>query len=125
MTWMGRQRRGFTLMEAVVALAVFAVGMLGLAGAFSQIVRANATSRRKQTAVLLAERQLAQFRIVGAREVVQTSGAFQGPFDGYTWQAQFNSRADDAGIMSVWVEVRHRSGTGVRLWTQMIVPDDR
>jgi len=125
MTWVSSQRRGFTLMEAVVALAVFTVGMLGLAGAFSQIVRANATSRHKQTAVLLAERQLVQFRIVGAREVVQTSGAFQEPFDGYTWEAQFNSRADDPGMMSVWVEVRYRSGTGVRLWTQMVVPDDR
>ncbi len=38
MKWVDRQRRGFTLMEAVVALAVFTVGMLGLGGAFSQIV---------------------------------------------------------------------------------------
>ena len=66
MKWVSRQHRGFTLMEATVALAVFAVGMLGLGGAFSQIVHANAISRQKQIAVLLAERKLAQFRMTDA-----------------------------------------------------------
>ena len=46
-------------MEATVALATFTIGMLGLAGAFSQIVRANAVSRQKQMSALLAERQMA------------------------------------------------------------------
>jgi len=120
-----RQHRGFTLMEATVALAVFTVGMLGLGGAFSQIVHANATSRHKQIAVLLAERKLAQFRMTDAGELTRTGGTFEGPFDGYTWEAQFHSHSQDLGVVDVWVKVAHRSGTGAELWSQMAVPDDR
>ncbi|MCP4613240.1 MAG: prepilin-type N-terminal cleavage/methylation domain-containing protein [Planctomycetes bacterium] len=119
-----RQHRGFTLMEATVALAVFTVGMLGLGGAFSQIVHANAISRQKQIAVLLAERKLSQFRMTVAGELTRTTGAFEGSFDGYTWEAQFDSHSQDPGIVDVWVKVAHRSGTKVWLWSQMVVPDD-
>ena len=121
----GRQRRGFTLMEATVALAVFTVGILGLGGAFSQIVSANAASRQKQIATLLAERKLAQFRMADAGELTQTHGSFEAPFDGYAWEAQFGSESGDLRIVDVWVEVTYRSGRGVRLWSQMVVADER
>ncbi len=120
-----RQQKGFTLMEATVALAVFTVGMLGLGGAFSQIVHANATSKQKQIAVLLAERKLAQFRMTEAGELARTGGAFEGLLDGYTWETQFYSRSHDLGIVNVWVKVVHRSGTGVWLWSQMVIPNDQ
>lgn len=125
MKWANRQHRGFTLMEATVALAVFTVGMLGLGGVFSQIVHANATSRQKQIAVLLAECKLAQIRMTDVGELIRTGGAFEGPFDGYTWEAQFHSQSQDLGIVDVWVKVVHRSGTAVWLWSKMVVPDDR
>jgi Tfp pilus assembly protein PilV len=84
-------------MEATVALAVFTVGMLGLGGAFSQIVHANAISRQKQIAVLLAERKLVQFQMTDAGSWTRTTGAFEGPFDGYTWEAQCHSNSQDDG----------------------------
>jgi type IV pilus assembly protein PilV len=121
---MTRQEKGFTLMEATVALAVFTVGMLGLAGAFAQIVQANAASRQKRTAALLAERKLAQFRMAGATELMQTGGVFQSPFDGYSWEAWIDARSQDHHIVGVWMEVSYRSGTGVRLWTEIAVADD-
>ncbi len=116
---------GFTLMEATVALAVFTVGMLGLAGTFLQIVHANTASRQKQIAALLAERKLAQFRMTNTGELTQTHGTFKAPLDDYTWEARFRVQSRDLGIMDVRVEVTHRSGAGVRLWSQMVVPDDR
>jgi Tfp pilus assembly protein PilV len=112
-------------MEAVVALAVFTVGMLGLGGAFSQIVHANAAARQRQIAALLAERKLAEFRTAPASTLTQTSGTFAAPVDGYAWEARFASRSRDLRLTDVWVEVTHRSGTGVRLWSQMVAPDDR
>ena len=120
-----RQRRGFTLMEATVALAVFTVGMLSLGGAFSQIVHANTTARHKQIAVLLAEQKLTQFRMANVGMLTQTGGTFESPFDSYTWEAQFHSQSQDLGIVDVWVKVAHRSGIGVYLWSQMVVPDDQ
>jgi Tfp pilus assembly protein PilV len=112
-------------MEATVALAVFAVGMLGLGGAFSQIVNANATSRQKQIAILLAERKLAQIRMTDAGSWTRTTGAFEDPFDNYTWEAKFDYHSQDLGVVDVWVKVAHQSGTEVWLWSQMAVPDDR
>ncbi len=120
---MGRPRRGFTLMEAAVALGVFTIGMLGLSGSFSQIVHANAVSRQKQIAVLLAQRKLAEFRMAQAGDLAQTNGSFAAPFEGYTWEAQFRSQSQDLGIVSIWIEVKHSSGAGIWLWSQMVVAD--
>lgn len=125
MKWAGRQRGAFTLMEAVVALAVFTVGMLGLGGAFSQIVQANGAARQKQIAALLAERKLAEFRTAPAGTLTQTSGTFAAPVDGYTWEVRFASHSRDLRLTDVWVEVKYRSGTGVRLWSQMVAPNDQ
>ena len=106
-----KQHRGFTLMEATVALAVFTIGMLGLGGVFSQIVHANATSRQQQIAVLLAERKLAQFRMTDTEELTQTGGTFESPFDGYTWDVQFRFQSQDLDIMDVYrscATIKHR-----------------
>jgi Tfp pilus assembly protein PilV len=110
-------------MEATVALGVFTIGMLGLGGSFSQIVHANAVTRHKQTAVLLAQRKLAEFRMAQAGDLTQTRGTFEAPFEDYAWEAQFSSQSRDLGIVSLWVEVKHQSGTGVRLWSQTVVAD--
>jgi hypothetical protein len=112
-------------MEAVVALAVFTVGMLGLGGAFSQIVHENAAARQKEIAALLAERKLAEWRTAPAGTLTQTSGTFAPPLDGYTWEVRIGSHSEDLRLLDVWVAVTYRSGTGVRLWSQMVAPDDR
>ena len=116
-----KQQSGFTLMEATVALAMLTIGMLGLGGAFSQIVKANAISRQKQMSTLLAERQMVRLRIAGVTGLAQTSGAFETPFEGYTWEAQIVCRSEDPEVVDVWIKVKHRSGTGARLWSRMVV----
>ncbi len=112
-------------MEATVALAVFTIGMLGLGGASSQITHANAVSRQKQIAVLLAEGKLAQLRMMRTAELTQTSGSFEAPFDSYRWEARIEVRSENLNIMDVRLEVVHRSGAAVEVWTQMVGTDDR
>ena len=110
-------------MEATIALSVFTIGMLGLGGAFSQIIAANTVSRQKQICTFLAERQMSRLRLAKAGELDQTNGAFEPPWNDYTWQAQIVCRSSDPDLMDVWITVRYQSGTESRLWSQIVVAD--
>ena len=49
-----RRQRGFTLIEAMVALIVLSVGLLGIAALYGQTLRASRTSLYRTEAVNLA-----------------------------------------------------------------------
>jgi Tfp pilus assembly protein PilV len=112
---MNRYRPAFTILESALSLTVVTVGMLGLAGVFSQIVKCNAATRQKQTAALLADNKLAQLRLLSLSEIRELEGVFEKPFDDYSWQGQVLCRPDCDNIYLVTVEVKHRGGTAVKL----------
>lgn len=56
---------GFTLIETLMALMVFSVGMLGLSGLTTVIVRENTLSQQITTATVLAQDKLEAYTIPG------------------------------------------------------------
>ncbi|NIP22588.1 MAG: hypothetical protein GWN76_10420 [candidate division Zixibacteria bacterium] len=118
---MSRKSTGFTLMETTLALTLLTVGMLTLAGVFSQIVKSNTVIKRKQIAALLVTTKLTQLRTSSLTGIDELEGTFDEPFQNYSWQVQFGYRPDNDKVADIWLEVRHKSGTGVKLWTQMMV----
>ena len=118
---MNRKAAGFTLMETTLALTLLTVGMLTLAGVFSQIIKSNTLVKRKQIAALLATSKLTQLRTSSLTGIGEIKGIFDEPFQNYSWQAQFGYRPDNDMVADIWLEVRHKSGTGLKLWTQMMV----
>jgi type II secretory pathway pseudopilin PulG len=120
---MNRKAAGFTLMETTLALTLLTVGMLTLAGVFSQIIKSNTVVRRKQIAALLATSKLTQLLTSSLTGIDELKGTFDEPFQNYSWQAQFGYRPDNDKVVDIWLEVRHKSGAGIRLWTQMMVKD--
>lgn len=116
---MNKRTTGFTLMETTLALTLLTVGMLSLAGVFSQTVKSNTTVRRKQTAVLLATAKLTELCSLPLSEINQLKGTFDKPFNDYAWQAKLGHLSDNKQITDVWLQVRHKSDTGIKLWTQM------
>jgi len=118
---MNRRAAGFTLMETTLALTLLTVGMLTLAGVFSQIIKSNIVVKRKQIAALLATTKLTQLRTTSLTGIDEIKGIFDEPFQNYSWQAQFGYRPDNDKVADIWLEVRHKSGTGLKLWTQMMV----
>ena len=63
--WNGRARRGFTLVEVLVALVVVVVGLLGVAGVSAPAVRAAGAAARQREAVTRAQSRLALLRSAG------------------------------------------------------------
>jgi len=118
---MNKKFTGFTLMEATLALTLLTVGMLGLAGAFSQIVTSNTVIKQKQIAALLATTKLNQLRTLPLAEISELKGTFDEPFQHYSWQARFNYQLDNDKVADVWLEVKHNSGTAVKLWTRIMI----
>jgi prepilin-type N-terminal cleavage/methylation domain-containing protein len=116
---MSRNPKGFTLTEVILALALVSAGMLGLAGALSQIIRANAVTRQRQTACFLAAAKLAQWRSTGLTDTGPLNAAFEPPFADFSHNARINYRSAEGRLADVTLEVRHKSQTVVRLWTQI------
>lgn len=120
---MNKKSAGFTLMETTLALTLLTVGMLSLAGVFSQIVRSNTTVKQKQTAAFLAASKLTELRSLPLSEIGQLKGTFDELFGAYSWQVQFSYRSDNEKIADIWLEVKHKSNSSVKLWTQMVIDD--
>lgn len=118
---MNRKFAGFTLMEATLALTLLTVGMLTLAGVFSQIIKSNTVIKQKQIAALLATTKLTQLRTSSLTGIEELKGTFDEPFQNYSWQARFGYRPDNDKVADIWLEVTYKSGTAVKLWTQMVV----
>ena len=120
---MNKKRTAFTLMETTLALTLLTIGMLGLAGVFSQIIKANASVMQKQTALFLADARLAQMCSSPLSKTARQKGTFNEPFALYSWQVQFRYDPDNKQIADVWLEVKHKSNNSVTLWTQMVIDD--
>jgi Tfp pilus assembly protein PilV len=118
---MNKKFAGFTIMEATLALTLLTVGMLGLAGVFSQIVTSNTVIKQKQMAALLATTKLNELRTMALAEINELKGTFDEPFQNYSWQAEFYYQLDNDRIADVWLEIRHKSGTDVKLWTRILI----
>jgi type IV pilus assembly protein PilV len=69
------RHRGFSLIEAMVALLVIAVGLLGIAGMQGLAINSNATSRVRSVAALEAASMVAMIRANNAYWGVNAAGA--------------------------------------------------
>ncbi len=85
---MAAPRRGFSLVEVVVAMSIFAGGVLGVMGAFSVATRTGTQALRLDTAVELAERKLNAAVILPADRLQPHNGE-EGIFQ---WQVGYTSK---------------------------------
>ena len=117
-----RLRRGFTLLEAAVAMAIVGVIALAALGAYAAELRAAGKARQALPAVSLAEERLAAIDLLPAGELRAlpdslARGRFGPPFERYEWTATVR-RAREAGrgmrglrdLYDVRVEVRWPEG---------------
>lgn len=89
-------RRGFTLLEVMLALAIFAIAVASLVGFQARGYINDARARHLTTAVQLARDKMTQYQLDiekdiakgGFPEEKEDSGVFDKPFDDYRWKAE-------------------------------------
>lgn len=74
-----RMRGGFTLVEIVIALGVFAVGSLALAAMQLHAMRGGSGGRHATQAAAIAESQMEEFQRLRWTDLTTTGGSFATP----------------------------------------------
>ena len=117
-------KRGFTLIEVMVAMAIFAVGILALAGLQTNYISGNAQARLKTEATALGGHVIEQLRSMpfDSPDLDPTTNPHQppagstGPYD-VQWSVADNTPVNNAKMVTVAVTPANRNGRPVRLST--------
>jgi Tfp pilus assembly protein PilV len=109
-------RRGVSLLEAVVGLAVVGMTAIGVLGAAAADLRAVERSRRAMEAAALATDRVDALRFLSAYELLAlpdsvAAGVFAAPLDGYRWHSTAAVREGEQGVYDVAVRITWNGGS--------------
>lgn len=90
-----REKRAFTLLEVMIAVAVIAMSFTALLSAQSQSLSIAARSRFESAAALLARQKLAELELSGFDSLSSGSGDFEDDFAAYHWQTEVADLTED------------------------------
>jgi prepilin-type N-terminal cleavage/methylation domain-containing protein len=112
---------GFTLIEAVVALAIIGMISVTALAAFAAELRTSGRAERALVAAALAEEQLQRLRLVPSTLLSPlpdslARGTFPRPYDRYTWTAAATPARDEDDLYEVVLQVS-RQGEGGGAYT--------
>jgi type II secretion system protein I len=85
-------RRGFTLLEVLVSLAILSITLLLAYQVLSSAIAAEDRSERWTVASYLGE-ALVRESTAGWPDTGETSGKFEAPLDAYSWQRSIRTAA--------------------------------
>ena len=119
-----KDKRGFTLIEVMVAMVIFAVGILALAGMQSNYISGNAQARLQTEATALGAHVIEQLRSMpfDAADLDPFTNPHQppagstGPYD-VQWTVTDNAPVNNTKTVNVVVAPINRNGRTVRIST--------
>jgi type II secretory pathway pseudopilin PulG len=106
---------GFSLLEAVVALAIVGLAGVSALAAFGAELRTTERAGRALEAAALAEERLAHLRLAPRRDLDPLAdslrrGRFAAPFGDYAWEATSRSPSGRTDVLDLTVDVRWQDG---------------
>ena len=109
-------RHGFTLLEAVVALAILAVTGIAALSALGAELGVAGRSNHALEAAALAQDGLARLRLLSGQELEPLPdslrrGNFAAPFEEYAWRASARGVLDEPGLLDVSLVVSWDDGS--------------
>ena len=105
---LARSRSGFTIVEVVVAIMIFTVGLLAMAGTASLIMMTVAGSRTRSVAATVAESRFEQLRAQTCAAHIGGAAITRGLRE--TWSVKPLARADDVTVVVTMLN-NHRTRT--------------
>ncbi len=120
--------KGFTIFEVMIAMAIFAFGILGLVKMQITAVNGNANARQYSEASAFAQGQIESLMSVSFANIVLAGDNRVVNADGYTIQTKILSQADldadgDNDIMTIEIRVFDPSNTERSLLTFLKAAD--
>jgi len=83
-------KKGFTLLEAMIALAIFAVVGMACLETYLMSARHAYIINREQKHLLLARWKIEELRVEGTEDVGEKNGIFPQPFENYEWEVSLS-----------------------------------
>jgi len=80
-------KKGFTLLEVMIAVAVIAIALTALLGSQSQSVSFANSAKFETMAALLAQKKMSEIIIQDPASLTDANGDFGDDYPGYTWEA--------------------------------------
>lgn len=107
--------RGFSLLEAVIALTIVSLGVVGAVTAFAAELRAAGRARVAVELEALASEQLSESILLPAAALRPlpdslTAGRFAPPFERYAWTRVARPLRDQPDLVQIVVEVTGTEG---------------
>ncbi len=102
-----RRRRGFTLLEVMIALAIAGIALVACLGLVNRSIYCAEQVRRISVATMLAQYKMTELEEQARRRAMavgDSSGRWDEPYQQYRWQVEFHS-TPIAGVSQVTVSV--------------------
>jgi type II secretion system protein I len=109
-----RDQRGFTLLEALVALVILGLALVPMMRSIGTGVREQGRLRAHLDAVSLAETRMSELALIPVDSIAAyrepRNGWFPEPFEGYRWSAVLRPDERSAALIRGAVMVRWKDG---------------
>jgi general secretion pathway protein I len=101
-------RRGFTLLEVMIAMAILAITLVAVFQSQSQSLSMAGDSRFLTTAALLAQARMAEIETDDTADLADGSGDFGQDFPDYTWRVEVSATEGSPLLKKISVTVTHQ-----------------